>query len=493
MRTPFKKLLSREAEEGYIPSRELTKHAAALTGQNLTYSFISNWMFYFCTNVLKISPNKVGIITGIARLWDAVNDPIVGGYVDKRQSKPGEKLKPYLRYVPLPLGIFSALLFMNFGLGEMGAIVYFVLIYLVWDTLYSFQDVGIWGIVAIASPHSSEHLRMAQTARIGASIGSMLIGIFPLILGAREKMGITEVQLFMICGIICGFGGEITTLLAAGVKERVQKEPEEKESLLAGILMLRHNKILLTIALAQIIGALSPVIPGIYFFKYGVGTVDIFGREMNGETLMFFFQIASGFPSAIAMFAAKKLTIKLGGAKNVFIVSKSAAIIARVAAYFVGFGSARQIGTVAVLLAVASFPDGASSIAKTSLWCDSIDYVEWKTGKRTEGISFSMQNFLSKLTSGITMFINGIVLSRLGFRQELGLRGQPAIFYQYQWPIYMLAPVVGAILFLLPILTINYPQSMKEQVETELMQRRAIAVSKEKPESDTADSKKGLY
>lgn len=487
MKNPFKRMLSREAEEGYIPNRELTMHAAALAGQNLTYALISGWMFYFCTNVLKISPNKVGIITGISRLWDAVNDPIVGGFVDKRQSKPGEKLKPYLKYIPLPLAIFSALLFIDFGLSETAAIVYFVSIYLVWDTLYSFQDVGIWGIVAIASPHSSEHLRMAQTARIGSNFGSMLIGLFPLLLGARGQMGLTEAQLFMICGFVCGFGGEIATLLAVGVKERVQKEPEEKESLLAGILMLRHNKILLTIALAQIIGAFSPVIPAIYFFKYGVGTVDVFGKQMNGETLMFFFQIASGFPYAIALFAAKKLTNKLGGAKNVFIVSKAASIITRVAAYFVGFGNIRQIGIVAVLLAISSFPDGASDIAKTSLWCDSIDYVEWKTGKRTEGISFSMQNFLSKLTSGITMFINGFVLNRLGFREEFGLLGQPSVFYRYQWPIYMLAPVVGAVLFLIPILTIHYPESMKNQVETELMQRRAMLKLKEESESEQAD------
>ncbi len=473
MKNALKRFFSREAEEGNIPNRELTGHAVALAGQNLTYAFIGGWMFYFCTNILKIGSKKVGIITGIFRVWDAVNDPIVGGYADKRKSKPGEKLRPYLRYIPVPLGIFSALLFMNFGWGETAAIVYFIIIYLIWDTLYSFQDVGIWGIVAIASPHSSEHLRMAQTARIGASTGSLLVGLFPLILGAKEQMGLTEGQLFMICGIVCGLGGELLTLTAAGTKERVQKEPEEKESLWEGILMLRHNRILLTMAVAQILGALSPVIPAIYFFKYGVGTVEFFGKELNGETLMFFFQIASGFPSAVALFAAKKLANKLGGAKNIFLLAKSANAAARVCAYFVGFNTPGQIGAVALLLAAASFPDGATSIAKTSLWCDSIDYVEWKTGKRTEGISFSMQNFLSKMSSGITLFINGLMLDRLGYKEAFGLLGQPARFYKYQWPIYILGPVVGEVLFLLPVLTIRYTKETKERVESELAARRA--------------------
>lgn len=480
MKNPFRFFFSKEAEEGYIPNRELFSHALGLAGQNLAYSYIAGWLFYFCTNILKIGPKKVGIITGIARAWDAVNDPIVGGYIDKRKSKPGQKLRPYLMYLPLPIGVFSALMFIDWGLSETAAIVYLIVVYLIWDTLYSFQDVGLWGMVAMASPHSSEHLRMAQWAQIGAGAGSTLMGLFPLILGAREKFGITESQLFMIAGLVCGLGGQLISWVAVGVKERVENKPQE-DSLLEGILMVRHNKILLIMAVAQILGALSPVIPGIYFFKYGVDTVKFGSVSMNGETLMFWFGLASGFPYAFAMFLAKGLSKKLGGPKNVFIVSKSAAIAARVAAYFIGFDSPAKIIAVAALLAIASFPDGASEIAKKSLWCDSIDYVEWKTGKRTEGISFSVQNFLSKLTSGISLYINGMVLNSLGFKEHFGIKGQPAKFYKYQWPIFILAPAVGMTLFLLTILTINYPKELKEQVERELIERRAaIAASIEK-------------
>jgi Na+/melibiose symporter-like transporter len=89
LKNPVKFFLSKEAEDGYIPNRELTSHAAGLAGQNLAYAYIAGWLFYFCTNVLKISPKKVGIITGISRAWDAFNDPLVGGYIDKRSSRPG--------------------------------------------------------------------------------------------------------------------------------------------------------------------------------------------------------------------------------------------------------------------------------------------------------------------------------------------------------------------------------------------------------------------
>lgn len=473
MKNPIKFFFSKEAEEGYIPNRELTAHAAGLAGQNTAYGFISGWLFYFCANVLKISPGKVGIITGVARAWDAINDPLVGAYIDKRKSAPGNKLRPYLLYFPIPIAILSGLMFVNFGFNELTSIVYLLFVYLLWDTLYSFQDVGLWGMLSMASPHASEHLRMTQWAKIGAGVGGLPVGLFPLILGAREQLGLSESQLFLIAGMVFGFGGQMLSIVSSKSKERVvSKQPEE--SLLEGILMVRHNKVLLTISLARILGALSPVIPAIYFFQYGVGTMRFGNTELNGETFMFLYGILSGLPYAVTLLMAKNITKKLGGAKNTLLIAKSSVAVSRVIAYFIGFTSPARIGLSALVQALASIPDGASDVAQTSLWCDSVDYVEWKTGKRTEGISYAFQNFLSKLTSSIGLLINGFVLSSLGFNADLGVSEQTASFYKWQWPIFMLAPVVGVVLHLVTIATINYPKELKEKVERELVERRAL-------------------
>ncbi|NLP48546.1 MAG: hypothetical protein GX345_06335 [Clostridiales bacterium] len=473
MKNPIKFFFSKEAEEGYIPNRELFAHAAGLAGQNAAYGFISGWLFYFCNVILKIGAEKVGIITGIARAWDAVNDPVVGAYIDRRKSAPGNKLRPYLLYFPIPIAVLSALMFVNFGFSELGAIVYFLIIYLLWDTLYSFQDVGLWGMLSMTSPHSSEHLRMAQWARIGAGFGGAPIAIFPLILGAKESLGLTESQLFLLGGIVFGFGGQILSMVAAGAKERVAgKEPED--SIWEGMMVVRHNKVLLTISLARVLGSLSPVIPAIYFFKYGVSTIN-FGRfELNGESLMFWYGIFSGIPYAFTQFMAKEITIKLGGAKRTVLIAKTSVALSRIIAFFIGFTSPGRIAFSAFFQSLASIPDGASEIAQTSLWCDSVDYVEWKTGKRTEGISYAFQNFLSKLTGSISLLINGFILGRLGFDAALGVSGQPSVFYKWQWPIFMLGPVVGIVLHLLTIATIDYPAEMKEKVERELLERRAL-------------------
>lgn len=118
VKTKRRGLFSKEADEGYVPNRELFAYSAALAGQNLTYQFVTQWLFYFCTDVLKISARKVGFFTGFSRIWDALNDPIVGAVIDRRRCKNGKKLHPYLGKLPIFIGILTALMFVDFGVGE---------------------------------------------------------------------------------------------------------------------------------------------------------------------------------------------------------------------------------------------------------------------------------------------------------------------------------------------------------------------------------------
>lgn len=108
VKTKRRGLFSKEADEGYVPNRELFAYSAALAGQNLTYQFVTQWLFYFCTDVLKIGARKVGFFTGFSRIWDALNDPIVGAVIDRRRCKNGKKLHPYLGKLPIFIGILTA-------------------------------------------------------------------------------------------------------------------------------------------------------------------------------------------------------------------------------------------------------------------------------------------------------------------------------------------------------------------------------------------------
>lgn len=464
---------SNEAEEGNVPNRELLAYSAALSGQNMTYALVNQWLFYFCTNILYISPKKVGIFTGIVRIWDAVNDPIVGNIIDRRKYTVGQKLHPYLGKLPIAIGVLTALMFVDFGFSETVALVFLIGIYIAWDLTYSFQDVALWGMMALISPHSRERSRVSQWLNIGIGAAYAVLSLVPLIIGAREQLGVSEKMLFVIFGIVFGFGGELLSILACKTKERVAfVAPKKEQSFIKDLAVLWENKFLMLLLLAQLLDFIGGAVPWIYFFKYCV-SVEIGGTTLNGETVQFYYGVLVSVLGAVSMFFAVKLSDKMGGMRNVIIIAQLMNVLCRLIAYFIGFNTIPQMIGVICIISISSIPCNMIGIAQRSLICDAIDYAEWKTGKRTEGITNSMQNLTNKLKDALKVMAAGFILDALHFDAKLDEMGQAQseLFYKAQWPIFMLLPALASILYLIPFLCIRYSKKQKEQVEKELTQR----------------------
>ena len=475
---------SKKAEEGCVPNRELFAYSTALAGQNMTYQLVTQWIFYFCTNIVGINPLKVGFLTGFSRIWDALNDPIVGTLIDRRKTKPGQKLHPYLGKLPVVIGAITALMFVDFGVGETAAMVIFLALYMAWDFTYSFQDVALWGMMALISPYSHERERTSQWLNIGVGAGVGAIGLIPLIKGLVESNTdkieaafhiAPEKQItimFLAFGIVFGFGGELLSIFAYKTKERVAFVHSENRPFIEDIKALFRNKMLLLMLSAQVLNFISSAIPWIYFFDYCV-SFNVAGKEINGSTAMFIYGTLISVISTVTMFFAVKISDRVGGMKNIIVFAQIMNTVCRVIAYFVGFNSLPSMATVVVIMAISSVPTNLIGIAQRALLSDAINYEEWKTGKRTEGVSNSMQNLTNKLTDALKLIFAGVVLSRLGFNADAGIAGQPEIFYKAQWPLFMLLPALGSILYLIPFMFIRYSKAQREQVEKELAERHA--------------------
>lgn len=355
-------------------------------------------------------------------------------------------------------------------------------VYIGWDFTYSFQDVALWGMMSLISPHPHERARVSQWLNIGVGAAWGAISLIPMIMGAREKIGISEKLLFLIFGIVFGLGGELMSILAYKTKERVEFVAPPKQSLLKDIAMLRYNKILILLLLAQILNFFNGAIAWIYFFKYCV-SVNIGGKVINGETVQFYYGILVSAFSAVSMFFAVKLADKLGGMKNMVVLAQVMNAAFRVVAFFIGFDTLPKMIAVIAIISVSSVPTNMVGIAQRALLCDSIDYTEWKTGKRTEGISNSMQNLTSKFVDALKLIFSGLVLSGLGYDANLGLEGQTQAFYKAQWPLFMLLPALGSVLYLIPFLCIRYSKAQRAQVEKELAERHAESLANDETKS----------
>lgn len=474
LKNPFKFFFSKQAEEGCVPNIDLFAHSVGLCGQNMTYSFVSSWWFTFCIDILGVDPSKVGIITFISRLWDAVNDPVIGSLVDKFRFKSGEKLRPYTLITPPVIGILSLLMFVKFSFAPGIILALMMVLYFFWDLTYSFQDVALWGLISVCSPHSEERTRVAQWISIGAGAGAALVGLFPNMIGDNvlNALNTTPAAMYLVGGIIFGLGGELLSMSAHRQKERITAETEKADTLKDIFSGLMHNKVLLTISLARFLQQVTPVLDWVHFFESSV-SYDIGSFHIDGGNAQFLFGLITGIPGTFCMFAATRIVDKVGGRKRLLVSSQIVAIIMRVISYFVGYKSIWQMAIVMVLYSVMQIPAMMMDICHRSLISDSIDYVEWKTGVRNEGISFSIQNFISKMQSAVTSYIKGAILSALKYDQKIDRKyNQNATYIKWQWPIFMLGPVVGALMYLIVISFVKDDKELKERVERELKERR---------------------
>lgn len=478
-----------------VQNRELVNFGIGVAGQNHDYNLVSGWFEYFCNMILLINPMTTGIILGISRAWDAINDPLAGSIIDKHVFKSGDKLRPYIRMMAFPIGIFTALMFTNFGFTKEGARVCYVMaMYLMWDTCYSFQDVAQWGMVARITNSPSRREKAAYAGRVGGMVGGWLPGLISVFVGfcVDGILPITTGQLFIFLGLLFGIGGMAMSLVQLKCVERAPVKPPEG-GLIAGFKLLRHNKIIIYLCIAQLLNSCTLVVQGTYFFQYMV-SLNIAGKPLSGLYLLTIFGFVTGLPGTIAMLFTPQFAKKIGGMQRVLILAAVTNLVLRAIAGIVGYQGYRIIFLCFAMI-IIGIPNSMMGIAQTSLWGDSIDYVEWKTGKRNEGATFAMQNFLAKMTSSIGSILSGVTLTLLHFAPEVMKRSSASVegvmmgitmtatsvsntniipnnFANIAWWIYILGPALGSILYLIPLTQLKYSNEERAIVEKELKERR---------------------
>ncbi|MGN0522388.1 MAG: MFS transporter [Eubacterium sp.] len=468
----------------YISKKEKISFYTGLSGQNLVYSMIGGSFFtYFMTDIALFPALVVSVLLIVMKVWDGVNDPIVGSFIDKHTFKNGEKLRPFLRYTPLPVGVFTVLLFLVFSTEEdllWLRVSYFVIMYICWDLVYTVQDVSVWGITSSVSPDSNERDSFVQWARtIGSCVYSVFSTLIPMALEMiANATGSTLALVTLVFAIIFGLGGAMISRRCYAARERIFVVKEkQQETLKESFSMLFKNKMLLLVTLANLLGSIGFGANLVtYFFKYEI-SADFLGENslIGALGLTTIYYVITGLPGFIGMIFADKLKKWCKGYVNALILMQACNVVVRIIAYFIGF-EGKSLWAALIIIGVGCIPMGAVSIAQTAIFCDSIDYMEWKTGKRTEGITFSMQTSFTKISSGITAGLATLALHLMNYKAIDGasvyVGTQSAVFDKWIWPLVILTPAIASVLYIIPLLFINYTPEKRAKVESELKARR---------------------
>jgi len=472
-------MASASSSRRYIGTKESVLYGIANGGQCLGYSFLTSYITYFFVNVFHVNPRYVALMLGLEGIWDTINDPLMGAVVDKTRTRYG-KLRPYLLGVPIPLGITTILLFAgplivtNPSPNAASKVIYMTATYLIWEFFYTIGDVPFWGLSTAVSPNPDDRTRAITSARFISGIIGGLPGIaMPILIDmSNSASGFNLKNVFGGMGLLAGtIGMGLFALSGIFVKERVVHS-EEEPSLRDCVNQIVKNPPLRLIILKEFLMAFSGI-GGIYSNYY---FIDVLGSASS--------VILTGILSTVVGFAAfmvVPLFKQRFNNRQLVILSPVFQSVVNGFTYLAGMRNYSNMKVMIPLLmlnnALPAIFNGVNGVVPTEMIGETVDYMEWTTGQRNEGVSFSVLTFVGKLSGAISRSVASYTLSLpwLGYKTspDNAIVPQTATTKSRIWFMYMASPVLLRFIGVIPMFFYDLVGDKRQRMLDELAVRRA--------------------
>lgn len=363
-------------------------------GRDAVYTLISMFLINYLTGTVGLDNWQLGVIGTLMvvfRIFDALNDPIMGTVVDNTNTKWG-KFKPWILFGMLTSGILTVLLFHNFNIDGVWYVVVFGIVYLLWGMAYTTNDISYWSLMPAISKDQKVREGIGAIARICANVGMFaVVVLFPMVPDLLSGFGLDargSYLLFAIILVALMWLFQLATLF--GVKEDRSRLSKQEHTSLGGMVKaLVKNDQLMVVAISMalfMIGYCTTTSFGLYYFKYA------FGDE--GTYTVFAAVLAVAQLTALAVFP--KFSNKFTRKQLYF-----GAMVAVVAAYILFFMSFEILPVIIIAGLVLFFAQAFIQLLMLLFLADAVEYGEWRLGKRNESVSFAVQPFINKLGGAI--------------------------------------------------------------------------------------------
>ncbi|KAA1188549.1 melibiose:sodium transporter MelB [Pseudohalioglobus sediminis] len=380
-------------------------------GKDFACSIIYIFLMYYYTDVAGLSAAFVGTLFLVARLVDAVTDPMMGLVVDNTRSRFG-KFRPWILIGTLVNSFALIAVFSTHMLTGPWLYVYAAVTYILWGVTYTIMDIPYWSMVPALSSRRPERERLVVWPRIFASIAWMLMGGYGLwavgILGdGNEGEGFFYLSLAIVVSF---FASALITFFM--VKEKFSTSQQAAKFTFSDVknIILSNDQLKVLIGVVLTFNIAIQLIGGfaIYYYTYAVGREDLFPT----------FALASGAAEIAGVFVFPWLCRVLPRRK-MWLIACAFPMLCSVVLFFTGVFSPESALLAAIAGGVLKFGGGLSNGLSTVMLADVVDYGEYRTGQRSESIIFSVQTMLVKFAGALSGFFIGIGLSVVGYTPNI--------------------------------------------------------------------------
>lgn len=413
-------------------AKERNMYLLGLAGQNMIYNIIGTGLYFYFQSVIFIPAMAISIFMAVARVWDAINDPMMGTIVDKTNTKWG-KCRPYLLFVPPVILVITIATFLN-GIyssenstAQNAVIVGWAAVsYILWGMVYTIGDIPLWGVTSRMTEVEKDRASILSLARIAAGLGAgvVLLSITPVSQTVGQmlenKVGsVAKSQQYgfiIVAAVFALISCGLFQLTGIFVRERVPSKNENisfkenikimwgnkpfRKQLISGILR-SPMQILLSVAMT-----LMSYYYGNYFGNYMLYMIILGAAIFGGQ-----FVAMALVPKLIEKYEKTKLYIgsTLMGAIPFALIYPIYKIAPQ------DLDKPIWLAVLFIVFGLAGAGMGALNVLQSVMIADAVDYEEYHKGFRPDGVFFSGQSFITKLSAGISSIIQGIGYSIVGF------------------------------------------------------------------------------
>jgi glycoside/pentoside/hexuronide:cation symporter, GPH family len=465
-----------------MPSAKGISAPRLSVGEKIGYSFgdaASNLYFFtfilflpiFYTDVFGLPAAVMGTMFLVTRIWDAVNDPIMGMIADRTNSRWG-KFRPYIISLAIPLAVGGVLTFTTPAFDITGKIVYAYITYTLLMMLYTAVNVPYSALMGVITPNSLERTEVSTFRFVAAFAGQVTVSALALTLVSYFGKGSEQTGWQLTMGVFGVLAIALLSVTFFTTRERVQPPKDQKSKVKQDLKDLFKNRPWLLIAGATVFQLTYIVMRGSstpYYFRYFVEDQQLvlFGQTINLTYTVFTSSFATlGTASTLIGAILTKWFAKRLDKKNTYA---SFLISSAVFSAFFYFLQPHNVILIYLLNMLVSFFFGSVSVLQWAIYTDTADYGEWKNGRRATGLVMAASLFALKLGLTLGGAFVGWILAFHGFIPNVPQTEETMLGIRLLMSLYpALFGIIGGLIMVFYPLT----NKMMENIEKELTDRR---------------------
>ena len=384
--------------QGKIPGRVKYSFAFGALGKDLIYGMIATFSMIYFTDIIKVAPAFIGTMFFVAKIWDAFNDLFMGMLVDNTRSRYG-KFIPWLVVGTLINAFVFVIVFTDFHLTGVNLCIFASVIYVLWGMTYTIMDIPYWSVIPNLTSDPEEREKVSVLPRIFASIGQSLIiaGFGVQIIKGLGGNYIGYHRFALIIAATFIFTMAVCVLNLPKVQTNAEKK--EKMKFRDIFTVIKKNDQLRWAVLLILLYNVAT-----YYFSY----------VCNNAGMLSAFMISASVAEVVGLLIFPKVTKALSR-KKAFLFACALPPIGLILLLVVGFVCPTNILLTAIAGIIVKTGTGLELGCATVFLADVVDYGEYVLGERNEGVVFSLQTLIVKLTAAFTSLAIGFVLELTGY------------------------------------------------------------------------------